>query len=80
MLTTWRAIVQREYPNCQDLLDLLPKPNNITLAKLALGGWIMTDTCNPARKFCRLFKEAIRKIAKESDMTDKDIKIYEAGK
>lgn len=79
ILKVWREVTAREYPNRQDLLDLIPKPHQLTLSKLANGGWVMTDTCNPARKFRRLFVAAIKEIAKEEGMSEEDIHIFEAG-
>ena len=51
MLETWHEVTVREYPNRPDLILLLPNANELSVAKLAKGGWLMTDTCNPARKF-----------------------------
>ena len=80
MLQTWRVVTQRVYPGRADLLALLPKPSDLSLSKLTNGGWIMTDTCNPARKFRKLFMAAITEIAEEEGMTKNEITIYEAGK
>ena len=80
ILDTWRAVTFREFPGRQDLLDLIPKAYQLTLGKLAKGGWIMTDTCNPARRFRRLLSAAITQIALEEGMDKDDIKMFEAGK
>ena len=80
ILETWREVTAREYPGRQDLLDQIPKAAELTIAKLAKGGWIMTDTCNPARKFRRLLKAAIIEIARAEGMSEEDIIIFEAGK
>ena len=80
MLQTWRVVTQRVYPGRADLLALLPKPSDLSLSKLTNGGWIMTDTCNPAREFRKLFMAAITEIAEEEGMTKNEITIYEAGK
>ena len=61
-------MTERVYPGQADLLALLPKPSDLLLSKLANGGWIMTDTCNLAHKFCKLFMAAITEIAKEEGM------------
>ena len=70
----------REYPERTDLLQSLPHPSELSLAKLARGGWIMTDTCSPMQTFRRLFKEAVIKIAKDEGMDDDDIHVFQAGK
>ena len=79
IIDVWRAITLREFPGRQDLMDILPMDSQLTLAKLAMGGWIMTDTCNPARRFRRLLIEAITRIAIEEGMDKDDISIFEAG-
>ena len=79
-LVTWREVTMREYPERPDLLQSLPHPSELSLAKLARGGWIMTDTCSPMQKFRRLFKEAVIKIAKDEGMDDDDIHVFQAGK
>ena len=38
-----------------------------------------TDTCNAARKFRKLFIEAIHEVAKEEGLDDGEILVYEAG-
>ena len=53
--------------------------HELTLAKLAKGGWIMTDTCNAARKYRRLLMESIKKIAEEDGMSPDQITVWEAG-
>ena len=56
MLTCWREVTEREgYP---ELIDLLPKPDDITLDKLVNGG-IMTDTCNAARLMNTLMSKEV---------------------
>ena len=62
MLTAWCEITKREYPGRQDLLYMIPSPFQLLIANIAMGGWIMTDTCNAARKFRRLLIEAITEI------------------
>ena len=58
---------------------MLPKACELTLAKLANRGWLMTDTCNAARKFRRLLKDSIREIALEEGMEENKIMVFEAG-
>ena len=66
-LRNWREVTERMFPNRQDLLDQIPLPLKLTLARFHNEGWIMTDTCNTARKFRRLLREHIVKLAKEED-------------
>ena len=80
MLKAWKQVTKRMYPNRPDLLALIPEPSKLTLAKLAKGGWVMTDTCNPARKFWKLLISAISDIAKDDGMKEEDIRMYKAGK
>ena len=80
MLTAWSEITKREYPGRQDLLDMILSPCHLSISNISKGGWIMTDTCNAARKFRRLIIEAITKITKKQGMTSNKINIFEAGK
>ena len=80
-LVTWRSVTRmREYPNRPYLLQSLPYLSELSLAKLAKGGWIMTDTCSPMQKFPRLFKEALIQIAKDEGVDENDIQVFHAGK
>ncbi len=80
MLKAWRGVTMELYPNQQDLLEQILPANQLTITKLAKGGWLMTDTCSAARRLQRLLKEAITKISLECGMTAIEIVIYEAGK
>ena len=53
------------HPNRPDLLKRIPQDNELTIAKLADGGWVMTDICNAARKYHRLLVKSIKQIAEE---------------
>ena len=79
MLEEWLEVTKELYPDRPDLWALIPKAEALTIAKLAKSGWIMTDTCNAARKFRRLFIEAIREVAKEEGLDEKEIAVWEAG-
>lgn len=79
MLTKWREVTAIMYPGRQDLLDLIPLASELTIAKLAQCGWIMTDTCNAARKYRRLFVESIKEVALARNMNPRDIRIFQAG-
>ena len=76
-LTAWRAVTARQYPGREDLLALIPLATDLTLAKLAKGGYLTTDTCNPARAFRRRFKASIIKIAINEGMTQEEICLFE---
>ena len=80
LLRNWREVTARMFPNRQDLLDQLPLPLKLTLARFHNKGWIMTDTCNTARKFRRLLREHIVRLAKEEnpDITEEEINVLEA--
>ena len=49
-LKRWREVTAREFPDRPDLLAVIPTEEDITIAKLATGGAITTDTCNSIRK------------------------------
>ena len=65
MLDKWRDLTSRMYPNRPDLMARIPKANELTIDKLADGGWVMTDTYNDGRKYYRLIVESINHIAEE---------------
>ena len=50
LLQVWRDVTAALFPNRQDLFEIIPAPTELTLAKAAKKGIIMTDTCNTARK------------------------------
>ena len=79
MLEEWRAVTRKLYPGRQDLLDRIPLAYQLSIAKLAKSGWIMTDTCNAATKFRKLFIESIKQVAIDRGMPARQIRIYEAG-
>ena len=79
MLDEWRGETARLYPGRQDLLDRIPLATQLTIAKFAKNGWVMTDTCHPATKFRRLFVEAIEEVALAEGLPKNQIQIYQAG-
>ena len=79
MIQRWRNLTAKLYPNRPDLLAQIPMAHELTLAKLAKGGWVMTDTCNAARLYRRLLMESIKQVAKEDGMTSEQITVWEAG-
>ena len=48
LLNNWHDITRGMFPDRQDLLDKLPDPTKMTLARLANHGWLMTDMCKTA--------------------------------
>ena len=43
-LKTWHEVTAREYPHRHTLIAKHPSPSELSLAKLAQGRWLMTDT------------------------------------
>ena len=78
ILTRWRTVTVRLYPNCLDLLQQIPLPDMLTLWRLGEGGFIVTDTCNTAWTFRKLFKKEVQQICLTERMTDSEIHIFEA--
>ena len=68
------------HPNRLDLLARIPQANELTIAKLAYGGWEITDTFNAARKYRRLLVKSTKKVAEEEGITKERIKVFEEGK
>ena len=80
ILKSWHRVTEREYPDRDDLKQLLPPITEMSVAKLAKGGWTMTDTCSPMLLFRKLWTKAVVEVAKAEGMEDHEIAIYEAGK
>ena len=68
------------YPNWPDLLARILQANELKNSKLADGGWVMTDTCNAVRKYCRMLVESINQIVEEKGIPKERIKVFKAGK
>ncbi len=77
LLYDWRIVLERLYPSCQGLLDMILQLQALTLAKLANGGMVSTDTCNTAHKTRRLLCKAIRMVAIEQELREESINIME---
>ncbi len=77
LLNDWRIVLERLYPSRQDLLDMIPQSQALTLDKLANDGMVSTDTCNTARKTRRLLCKAIRMVAIEQGLREESINIME---
>jgi hypothetical protein len=48
LLLEWMEVTLEMFPNCQDLVNKIPDPTNMSPTKL-LGGMVSMDTCNTAR-------------------------------
>ena len=79
MLDRWRDLTSRMYLNRPELLARIPQANELTISKLADGGWVRTDTCNAASKYRRLLVKSIKQIAEEEGILKEWIKVFEAG-
>ena len=80
MLDRWQELTSRMYLNSPDLLARIPQANELKIAKLADGGWVMTDTCNAASKYRRLLVKSTNQIAEEEGILKEIIKVFEAVK
>ena len=61
------------YPNRHDLLERIPQLNELIIAKLTDGGWVMTGTCNATRKYLRLIVKSIKQMAEEERIQKEQI-------
>ncbi len=77
LLDDWRIVLKRLYPSHQDLLNMIPPSQALTLAKLANDGMVSTDTCNTACKTRCLLCKAIRTVAIEQGLREESINIME---
>ena len=74
LLDDWRIVLERLYPSCQDLLDMIPQLQALTLANV---GMVSTDTCNTARKTRHLLCKAIRMVTIEQGFREESINVME---
>jgi hypothetical protein len=77
LLDDWRIVLERLYPSCQDLLNMIPQLQALTLAKLANDAMVSTDTCNTARKTRHLLCKAVRTVAIEQGFREESINVME---
>eukprot|EP00957_Ditylum_brightwellii_P196431 14966171-Ditylum_brightwellii.AAC.1 len=66
----------REYPDKNELLELIPKPEALCVSRLANSAYLMTDTCITEQLFKTKLVKTIQQIAKEKGMNQDDIKVY----
>ena len=78
LLLHWRNITTRMYPGNSDLLNRIPLPSKLTLARLHKNGWLMTDNCPTAMKFKRLLHEEIAKQARAEGIPENEIRVRQA--
>ena len=78
LLTQWRDATSKLFPDCPDLLDMIPKASDLSISKLGFGNFTMTDTCSTTRKLCLVLNDHITRIAKEEGFSPDVIKNYEA--
>jgi hypothetical protein len=48
LLREWKEVMLQMFPSRQDMLDMIPEPEDMSPMKL-LGGMVSIDTCNTAR-------------------------------
>ncbi len=77
LLDDWRIVLEPLYPSHQDLLDMIPQLQALTLAKLANDDMVSTDTCNTACKTRCLLCKAIRTVAIEQGFREESINVME---
>ena len=78
LLEKWRLVTSEMYPDRSDLLDQIPRAEELTLAKLAKEGFTMTDTCSTAQKIQRLIGQAIDDIAKKEGLSADEINVRQS--
>lgn len=78
LLDQWRAVTAKIFPDCQDLLDMIPSSIDLclSLSKLGKGGFTTTDTCNAAHKIQQLLQSEIKEICKAKGMTEDKIELH----
>jgi hypothetical protein len=76
LLANWIKTTEEMYPDCDDLVNLIPKPSSMCVSKL-LNGMISTDTCNTAWLTRLTVIEHIYGICRSKGMLDSDLKIME---
>jgi hypothetical protein len=77
LLEGWRNALARLFPHRQDLINMIPQSNELTLTKLAKDGMVSTDSCNTARKTQRLLCEVIKKLCFEKVLTEDEVNVLE---
>ncbi len=65
------------FPNMLHLLGIIPEPSELTLAKLGKGGFVSTDNCNTAQKFCKLLIGLIEQTCADQGYSHEEVKVFE---
>jgi hypothetical protein len=76
LLADWMKTTAEMFPDCDDLLDMIPKPSSICVSKL-LNGMVTTDTCNTMQFTRSRVTEHIYRICRKKGMSECDMKILE---
>jgi hypothetical protein len=76
LLADWIKTMAEMFPECDDLLDMIPKPSSMCVSKL-LHGMVTTDTYNTAQLTLSRVIEHIYRICREKGMSDSNMKILE---
>jgi hypothetical protein len=63
------------FPNHQDLLNMIPDPDDMSPTKL-LGGMVSTDTCNTARLTRQTLCDAIIQKGRDMGLDNEKVKLY----
>jgi hypothetical protein len=66
------------FPNCQDLIDMIPDPSNMSPTKL-LGGTVSTDMCNTAQLTRQTLCKAIIQEGRDAGLDNKMLKMYQGN-
>ena len=66
------------FPSRQDLLDMIPEPEDMSPTKL-LGGMVSTDTCNTARLTRQTLCNAIIQQGREMGLGDDKLTMYQGN-
>ena len=78
LLDDWSKITEemyKDYPNVQDLLQLIPKGDGLSLSKSNKAN-VMTDTCNTPYKRRLMLSTTMMQALKEAGIDYKYIKVF----
>ena len=75
LLRKWKEVTLEMFPNCQDLLNMILDPDDMSPTKL-LGGMVSTDTCNTARLTRQTLCDAIIQKGRDMGLDDEHVKVY----
>ena len=74
LLRKWKDVTSEMFPNCQDLIDMIPDPSDMSPTKL-LGGMVSTDTCNTDRLIRQTICDAIIQEGRDAGYDDNDLRV-----